>query len=317
MDYHPGNLMVQDGKTITKIDHGRSYFTNFKDFSDMVKARHYIFSLTGYSNAINHGNLSFSIEKYSQALNQMLEQYDERQMEAVIDQKFDELKNAGFEPSGTLVFPMDQDKGKLLNSFDELKQFYKDQMRERATIMRDVAQSAEIVSKFSNVSNEFKNGNWIETFAKSPIQDPVAYAAHHNIQIEGQNALEWAYKNNYKIKHSSATISETTTEKQWKKDDNGKWHEEEAFVTRNRTTKQAMHPIEYIAALKLSKKGPLSKSEEEFIDQAIALNLTNSNGVGVQSMLGNVHLKKVIKPAIATIQSQDKDTTSTLGSVKF
>ena len=178
--------------------------------------------------------------------------------------------------------------------------------------MRDVAQSAEIVSKFSNVSNEFKNGNWIETFATSPIQDPVAYAAHHNIQIEGQNALEWAYNNSYKVKHSSARISETTTEKQWKKDGDGKWHEQESEVTRNRMTKQEMDPIEYIAAIKLSKKEPLSKSEEEFITQAMALNLTNASGKSVKSMLGNFDLKKTTKPAIATIQSQDKDTTNSL-----
>ena len=130
IDYHPGNLMVQDGKTVTKIDHGRSFTANFTDFGGMVKARHDLFSNTGYTDAINCDRLSFSIEKYSQALNQMLEQYDERQMEAVIDQKFDELKNAGFDPSGTVVFPIDQQDGKLLNSFDELKQFYKDQMRE-------------------------------------------------------------------------------------------------------------------------------------------------------------------------------------------
>ena len=28
VDYHTGNLMVQDGKTITKIDHGRSFLVS-------------------------------------------------------------------------------------------------------------------------------------------------------------------------------------------------------------------------------------------------------------------------------------------------
>ncbi|KJV99103.1 hypothetical protein RAMDARK_1824 [Rickettsia amblyommatis str. Darkwater] len=32
VDYHAGNLMVQDGKTITKIDHGRSFLAFHKEF---------------------------------------------------------------------------------------------------------------------------------------------------------------------------------------------------------------------------------------------------------------------------------------------
>ncbi|WCR56691.1 MAG: hypothetical protein PG979_000748 [Rickettsia asembonensis] len=38
VDYHAGNLMVQDGKTITKIDHGRYFLAFHKDFGSMIQS---------------------------------------------------------------------------------------------------------------------------------------------------------------------------------------------------------------------------------------------------------------------------------------
>ena len=270
IDYHGGNLMVQDDQTVTKIDHGRSFITKFTDFGSMVQAKHKAFSQFEYTKAMKEGNLSFSVEKYSKAINQMLEQYDEQQIEAVIDQKFDELKKAGFDPHGTAVFPIGK-PGKYVDSFDELKQFYKDRMKNSITIMRNVAQSAEVISKFSNMPPEFMNGGWLEAFANSKIQDPVAYAAHHDIRIEGQNALEWAYNNNYKIKIPAQLIKDTTTKERWKKDDNNKWIKKKLVINRDSIQIQSLDPIEYITSTKKQKSFTLSKSEEEFLAKATQL----------------------------------------------
>lgn len=97
VDYHAGNLMVQDGKTITKIDHGRSFLAFHKNFSSMIQSTAETFTHpgVGYSAAIKAGNFSFSIDKYSESLNQMISQFDEKQMEAIVDQKIDELKKLG------------------------------------------------------------------------------------------------------------------------------------------------------------------------------------------------------------------------------
>ncbi|AAY61986.1 hypothetical protein RFEPED_1260 [Rickettsia felis str. Pedreira] len=93
VDYHAGNLMMQDGKTITKIDHGRSFLAFHKDFGSMIQLTNEMFAHpgVGYNAAIKAGNFSFSIDKYSESLNQMISQFDEKQMEAIVDQKIDEL----------------------------------------------------------------------------------------------------------------------------------------------------------------------------------------------------------------------------------
>ena len=282
-DYHAGNLMVQDGRTITKIDHGKSFILAYKDFGSMARSKYAMFETCGYTQAIKDGNFSFSVEKYSQAINQMLDQYDEQQMEAIIDKRFDELEKAGFDPRDTAVFPVGSEERRV-NSFDELKQCYKDQMRSRITIMRDIAKSTEIISKFSNMPPEFMNGGWLEAIAMSEIQDPVAYAAHYDIQIEGQNALEWAYNNNYKIKTPAQHTKETTTEERWQQDADNKWHKEKSVITRDSIGTESLDPIEYITRTKQQNGLTLSQSEEEFLVKATVLNLTDSSGRSLTSI---------------------------------
>ena len=271
-DYHAGNLMVQNGTTIVKIDNGKSFVENYEDFGTMVNKTYNSFSSHGYAKAIADGNLPFSIEKYSQALNQMLSQYDEKQMEAAVDQKFAELEKAGFDLKGL------SDLG-----YNGLKEFYKKKVRQNVANMRGIAKSAEIVTKFSNVSPEFKSGGWLEDFAKSPIKDPVAYAAHNNIQIEGQNALEWAYNNRYKIK-----ITETTS----------------------------LDPMEYIANEKKKLSLPLSKSEVEFVVRAEELGFTNAKGKGMKVILeeANIALHPE-KQIITRMQLQEQAAMMALTSL--
>ncbi|WP_341794990.1 hypothetical protein [Rickettsia endosymbiont of Rhinocyllus conicus] len=77
--------------------------------------------------------------------------------------------------------------------------------------------------------------------ANSPMQDPVAYTAHNDIQIEGKNALQWAHENNYKIEIPTSEVkTEKVTESQWSKNANGKW-EETPVVSRKKTERIPIH----------------------------------------------------------------------------
>ncbi|KJV57490.1 hypothetical protein OCHUTO_0067 [Orientia chuto str. Dubai] len=201
-DYHAGNVMVQDGKTVVKIDHGRSMMQFHKDFESVVKSTYNIFkhSLIGYNSAIQAGNLSFSIEKYNSALNQMLAQLNENQIDSIIEQKAFELKKAGFNPKGLIAKVRFDDKTFIdttINGYQDFIKFYKDNVKENLKNMKGIAQTTDIISKFSSVSPEFKHGGWLKDFAISEIKDPVVYAFFHNIEIEGKNALEWANLNKY------------------------------------------------------------------------------------------------------------------------
>ncbi|WP_371219872.1 hypothetical protein ACA348_09890 [Orientia tsutsugamushi] len=201
-DYHPGNLMVQDGKTVVKIDHGRSMMQFHKDFESMVKSTYNIFNQNqiGYNSAIQAGNLSFSIEKYNAALNQMLTQLDEYQIDTVVEKKASELQKAGFNPKGLMAkvrFDDETFMHTIISNYQDFKAFYKDNVKENLQNMRRIAQTTDIISKFSNVSPEFKNGRWLKDFAISDIKEPVIYASFHNIEIEGKSALEWAISNKY------------------------------------------------------------------------------------------------------------------------
>lgn len=297
LDYHAGNLMVQDGKTVTKIDHGRSFAMFHQDFGAMIEATHKMFSHKGvnYTEAIKAGNLSFNIEKYSEALKQMIGQLDDQQIDAIIDQKVDELKKHGFSPKGLVVtarFEGDKFEEKQINDFNELSTFYKEHIKENRNNMKEVARAADIVAKFSDVSPEFKNGQWLETFAKSLIKDPVAYAAHHNIQIEGKSALQWASEHDYQIKVPAQPVTTTVQEQQWQKSQDGKWQEVEVSVSKVQKSVTSLNPTEYVADID-KRLESFGKKVEDFIKETVTA--SNEN---VMAKLKNfydkllTHLKK-------------------------
>ncbi|MCC8371387.1 MAG: phosphatidylinositol 4-kinase [Rickettsia endosymbiont of Pseudomimeciton antennatum] len=297
LDYHASNLMVQNGKTITKIDHGRSFIEFHQDFPAMIQATYRHFKNFGYADAIRKGNLSFTIEKYSESLKQMITQLDERQIEAIVDQRIAELQKAGFNPEGitTLArFRGGRAQSTPISNFADLKLFYKENIKENLTNMKEVAKSAEIVSKFSNVSPKFKKGQWVEALACSETQDPVVYASHYNIKIEGKNALQWAHENNYQIKVPAAPITKTIQEQQWQKNTaDGKWQEAEVSVTKIHKTTANLDPVEYIIYAKDQLEMPLSQSETKFLSQAVALDISNVSGKTYQSMVEKSLMAKV------------------------
>ncbi|MFY9589766.1 T4SS effector phosphatidylinositol 3-Kinase RisK1 [Rickettsia endosymbiont of Halotydeus destructor] len=269
-DYHAGNLMVQDGKTVTKIDHGRSFLVFHDNFSSMIQSTAAMFahSGVGYGAAIKAGNLSFSIDKYSESLNQMISQFDEKQMEAIVDQKIDELKKAGFDPKN-IALSAD------IKNFDDLRKHYKDNIKENLVNMKEVAKSAEIVTKFSNVSPEFKNGGWLEAFANSAVRDPVLYAAKNKIQIDGKDALEWAYENDYQIKTPIGLKKETIQEKLWKKDSEGKWKQREGIIEKDKVDMQLSDPVESMRVQDKAVGEKLESLVVDFTKQTVGKKITD------------------------------------------
>lgn len=211
IDYHAANLIVLDGKTIAKIDHGRAFVEFYKDFANMVNSTYKRFKKRGqnYALAIQCGNLRFDIGKYNTALRQMIDQLNEEQIETIIEQKAAELRKLGFNPNDLIVqasFGSGIVNSAVISDYKDLEEFYKENLKKNLQNMKEIAKATNIVAKFSNVSQEFKEGGWLKAFATSKIQDPVLYAHNTNIAIDKKRALEWAIANNYDIKHYDSDI---------------------------------------------------------------------------------------------------------------
>lgn len=211
MDYHAANLMVLDGKTVAKVDHGRSLMQYHKDFASMVSTTYKSFKRKSkkYDLAIQSGNLRFDIDKYNTALKKMIDQLNEEQIETIIEQKAAELRKLGFNPNDLIVqasFGSGIVNSAVISNYKDLEEFYKENLKKNLQNMKEIAKATNIVAKFSNVSQEFKEGGWLKAFATSTIQDPVLYAHNTNIAIDKKRALEWAIANNYDIKHYDSDI---------------------------------------------------------------------------------------------------------------
>lgn len=317
LDYHANNIMVQTQKdekgkdhyVFTKIDHGRSLVAFNQDFGAMIDKTASDFQSFGYDQAIANGNLSFNIDKYAESLKQMTSQFSADQIDAMVDQKVSELKNAGFDPNGLTaqyVFGSELAKqtSKPITNFEDLASTYKDLLKRNLSNMQEVSKQAEIITKFTGVSETFKNGGWVQAFANSSFKDPVAYAAHNDIKIEGKNALQWAYENDYKIKYT--TKNEQTTkvqEKQWQKGDNDKWQEVDVTISKTQNEEKRADPLAYISARK--KDGSLSKSELEFASQASELGLKYTENLTYKEVLPAL---KIEADANVVKQMHSKDT---------
>nr|WP_245406717.1 hypothetical protein [Orientia tsutsugamushi] len=211
MDYHAANLMVLDGKTVAKVDHGRSLMQYHKDFASMVSTTYKSFKRKSkkYDLAIQSGNLRFDIDKYNTALKKMIDQLNEEQIETVIEQKAAELRKLGFNPNDLIVqasFGSGIVNSAVISNYKDLEEFYKENLKKNLQNMKEIAKATNIVAKFSNVSQDFKQGRWLKAFATSKAQDPVLYAHNTNIEIDQKSALKWAIDNNYEIKDYDSHI---------------------------------------------------------------------------------------------------------------
>lgn len=154
--------------------------------------------------------------------------------------------------------------------------------------MKEIAKKVDIVAKYSNPSPDFENGKWLKDMANSPMQDPVAYAAHNDIQIEGKNALQWAHENNYKIEIPTSEVkTEKVTENQWSKNANGKWEETPIEVEKKQKEYRSIDPLKYILS---RNQVAISKSEKEFLNQAINLGIKTI----LMNLIKKIHALKII-----------------------
>ncbi|KJW07516.1 hypothetical protein OTUT144_0425 [Orientia tsutsugamushi str. UT144] len=203
MNYSAKDLMVRsDNNTIVKTNCMEALVAFNANLKNMMWDIRDQFDQGGYASALEAGTLSFDIRKYASALNQMLAQLDENQIDNLVEQQVDELKKAGFNPEGLEV--MTSFNGKLpiytaIDSNEQLKNFYKQTLKQSVNNMKPIAKDLSIIAKFTNASQEFIKGKWIKAFAFFNY-DPITYAYLHNIKIEDKSPLGWAALNNYPVK---------------------------------------------------------------------------------------------------------------------
>ncbi len=210
IDYHKKNIMVQIQKNeqgkkkyvFTKIDHGRSLIAFNQDFATMIDRIAERFKRFHYDTLIANGDLLFNIDKFSNSLKQMTKQFNAAKIDLIIKKKIDELKKIGFDPNGLKVRysfnDLSKKKIKTMSNFEELESIYKKLLKKNLNNIKKISKQIIIMSKFENVSKEFKNGRWLKELIDSGFKDPVEYAVRNNIKIEGKDALEWSWDNNYK-----------------------------------------------------------------------------------------------------------------------
>ncbi|KJV51409.1 T4SS effector phosphatidylinositol 3-Kinase RisK1 [Orientia tsutsugamushi] len=275
LDYHSGNLIVQNGKTIAKVDHGRSLMQFYADFESMVSTTDSIFDdpFLNYNSAIQKGNLSFDINKYNDALKQMLAQIDEGQIDAIIEQKISELAKLGFDPKGFIgkvKFKGETFISTPINDYPALIKFYQVNLKENIKNMKEIVKATDVISRFSNVSSKFKKGGWLNAFATTSIKEPVLYAYNHNIKIDGKDALTWAIDNNYQmnsLNHSYIEVEKCNYEPQWQKDSNGKWQKKEHLVQTITNDIVKWHAADYILEIEKSRND-LKKQLQPLLGQS-------------------------------------------------
>ena len=234
-DYHNNNILVQktfdnEGREIfqaVKIDHGRSFYDVYTNFESMIDNTSSTFIVCDYGKNIDEGKLTFDVKEYSKALNQMIAQFDDNHINNIVDQKVSELKKAGFNPKDTgIVYDVNKKLVKV-NNFEELALNIKQRIKQNIEGMKDVAKNVEIISKFSNVTEEFKNGGWLEAFANSKEKDAISFAKTNKIKIEGKIAFIWAGQNT-QILSPTPEIITNVPEQKWQKINNtNKWEAKE------------------------------------------------------------------------------------------
>ncbi|KJV56022.1 hypothetical protein OCHUTO_0643 [Orientia chuto str. Dubai] len=296
LDYHAANVMVQDGKFIAKVDHGRSCMQFYTGFANMVDLTNEKFERTcNYNSAIQAGNLSFSVKKYHDSLSQMLTQLDENQIDNIVEQKVAKLKEAGFDPTClTVLVRFDGNKftSTSIDSYSSLAKFYQDNLKQNLQNMQEIVEATAIICKFSNVSSKFMQGGWLKSFADATEKNPILYAHNNNIEIDNLSVLEWVIENKYKIKHSIGYVTHLAWKKQWQKGSNNKWQEITQCVL-----KQKKNIVESNAAYYIIK----SNSEK-----VAALMQKSQNMLKKESKSSSEEISDDKLPSMPTIKNTNK-----------
>ena len=125
----------------------------------------------------------------------MSSQLSEEQIDAIVDQRIDVLRKAGFDPKGLALqsqFGNDAIQTSQPETFEDLGRLFKANIKENQNNMQEIAKQVEIIAKFSNVSPAFKQGRWVKAFAESVEKDPIKYAIKNNIKIDGLDPKDYA-----------------------------------------------------------------------------------------------------------------------------
>mgnify|MGYP001079753833 CR=1 FL=1 len=253
MNYAAGSLMVhKSGSTshdVIKTDYTKSGNIFTSNMGTLLSNMNNRFDKCNYTQAIASGSMKFDVREFSKSLNQMLTQVSKDEIKKTIDQKVKDLEKAGFDPYGIVMHYNFSDNEKTfqkseIQNYDDLSRHFNSVLHRNLDNMKEVAKGLGVVAKYSNASPQFMNGQWVKDMAVFPIKDPVLYAAHHNIDIEGKNALEWARDNNYKV--ANRVVGSTGIERT-----------------------NYIDPVNEMLDVKLKHKLPLSISESRFINNMI------------------------------------------------
>ncbi|WP_375327369.1 hypothetical protein [Candidatus Tisiphia endosymbiont of Nemotelus uliginosus] len=345
-DYHAGNLMVQNGRTLTKIDHGKSFSNSSKDFDSFITLTDTLFKLFGYQQAINEGNLVFNIKKYSEALNNMsnsltedrsnLNNRSNLKKDTIFDIAVADYKNLPSEEQKRLTGVNNtidlinntidsnvkalQDNGVdpkgLSSSFEALGSHYKKWLQNNVDSMKEVAKDVEVIAKFSlgpKVDAKFQNGQWVEKMAKAKFCNPVLFASINDIKIEGKNALIWATENDYRVKRFDRTQYVNVPKRLWHKE-NGKWSDVNTTAIQQKVAFIESDPVERLLFFNSqsdpSVRVPLSNSASEFLQYALKNKLVSKmTGESYADMMlrNNLSPKDYYKPPPPPRSTQEVD----------
>jgi hypothetical protein len=261
-DYFFENLMLQQDKdnpkewNLLKIDHGKSLIQFQRDFTGFIDSLGNQFERLGYNGELKAGRLKFDADKYNTSLKQMLEKLDGKTIDKLVDEGIDALKKGEFDDSYFWKpYRVGNDKYEVeIESFGELADVYKDLLKRNVENLRVISKSLDVVTKFSGVSEEFKNGGWIEQLAGFPStnKDPILFAAASGIKIydhgKSNDALEWAKNQEYLFNTQKVD-----------KQNNEKIIKREGKCELNHPIKETVSPVQEFIKTQVEKISPTKK----------------------------------------------------------
>ena len=209
-DYKPDNFGFktdEDGqRVLAKIDHGRSGLMVFTDESILRKNFASMCKLYSYTEIFN---LSPSLVKSS--IDQALLNLSDLHLKNIIKARVSKLRGAGLDPRNLLFnyylnYPAnyfeDKDsknaKKYVTNNddidfaFRNLETFFIENFRKQRKTMQKLSCTMGIISQISPL----EPNEWID---KLQGEDPVAWAAKEDKQIDGMSSVKWALDNDYEI----------------------------------------------------------------------------------------------------------------------
>lgn len=205
-DSHNGNLGVTKNEAgelnFARIDFGRAGIYNFDDLLDR--------SLLQDANTPGYNHYNYlDPKKLEAAAKYSAESVNEEVLDQLLLPRFDALKKQGIDISDINFFYSKNPEGVKFDRIlpdpnnpndPNLFSHVKNLLMENHKQVQNFAEKMEIVNKI-NFPNEMphKNHHIIKMLPNILKPDPILYAVHYNLPIEGKPAMEYAQSNNIKI----------------------------------------------------------------------------------------------------------------------